>query len=207
MNKALRGDRHPSRSPQAAPPGSPDPAPPKRRAQSLVEFAMILPLLFVLTVGIMEFGWLFRNYMTVHYTTREAARVGAVAGDLGGADYDILQAISTSMETMSYDDLLSVKIYKQDPNCASPCLENIYTRGHEDYPFSWHLDGTSNWPSGNRKTAEPTDAIGVEMEYRHHFLVNLIPGAIGTMVIDDHSVVQIEPAFFGTPTPTPLAGP
>lgn len=207
MNKALRGDRRLPRSPLTRPPGSPDPGARQQQAQSLVEFAMILPLLFVLTMGIMEFGWLFRNYMTVHYTTREAARVGAVAGDLGGADYDILQAISVSMQTMSYDDLLSVKIYKQDPSCDPPCLQNIYTRDHDAYPFSWNLDSTSNWPSGDRNTAEPTDALGVEMEYRHHFLVNLIPGAVGTTIIDDHSVVQIEPAFFGTPTPTPPSGP
>jgi len=207
MNKALRGARRPPRAPLAAPPGSPAPAPPKRQAQSLVEFALILPLLFVLTMGIIEFGWLFRNFMTVHYTTREAARVGAVAGDLGGADDDILQAISISMQTMSYDDLLSVRIYKQDPTCDPSCPANMYTRTHNPPPNDWVLDGGSNWPSGSRKTAEPTDALGVEIEFLHHFLINLIPGAIGTTIIQDHSVVQIEPAFFGTPTATPLAAP
>jgi Flp pilus assembly protein TadG len=173
----------------------------KRRAQSLVEFALIVPVLFVLTMGIMEFGWLFRNYMTVHYSTREAARAGAVAGDLGGADLEyILRAISTSMETMPYDDLLQVKIYKADPSCEPNCPANVYTRDRQPYPASWH-QMANGWPSDSRQTQEPTDALGVQIQFRHRFLVNLIPGAIGTTIIDDHSVVQIEPAYFATPGP------
>ena len=200
MNQAPRVRRPPVPARAQAPTG-PDAQHKQRRAQSLVEFALIVPVLFILTMGIMEFGWLFRNYMTVHYSTREAARAGAVAGDLGGADLEyILRAISTSMETMPYDDLLSVKIYKSDPACAPSCPANIYTRTRDPYPFSWHLD-QNDWPSDSRKTQEPTDALGVDIQFRHRFLVNLIPGAIGTTIIDDHSVVQIEPAYFATPGP------
>lgn len=173
--------------------------PKKRRAQSLVEFAMVLPILFILTMGIIEFGWLFRNYMTVHYSTREGARVGAVDGDAGSADNDILQAISTSMQTMPYNDLLSVKIFKQEPDsaCDPSCTLNSYTRD----ATGWQFDPSSNWATGDRRTQEPTDPLAVEIQFRHRFLVNIIPGAIGTIIIRDFSVVQIEPASFATPGP------
>jgi len=117
MNEAVPVNRRPplvARGGQAEGRGG---RPKKPRAQSLVEFALIVPLLFLLTMGIIEFGWLFRNYMTVHYSTREGARTGAVEGNLGGADDQILQAISVSMQTMPYDDLLSVKIFKQVGDC------------------------------------------------------------------------------------------
>ncbi len=200
MNEAVPVNRRPPPATRGGKGEGRAEGPKKPRAQSLVEFALIVPLLFLLTMGIIEFGWLFRNYMTVHYSTREGARTGAVAGDLGNADDQILQAISVSMQTMPYDDLLSVRVYKS-PDCNPTCIANSYTRTHDPYPFSWVLDGASNWAAGSRLTTEPTDAIGVEIRFRHNFLVNLIPGAIGTTIIQDHSVVQIEPSFFGTPGP------
>lgn len=200
MNEAVPVNR---RLPQAAREGQAGgrgAGPQKPRAQSLVEFALIVPLLFLLTLGIIEFGWLFRNYMTVHYSTREGARTGAVEGALGGADNQILQAISVSMQTMPYDDLMSVKIFDQVGSCYDndTCLANNWHRTHNPPPNAWVLDN-GNWPPTSRQNAEPTDALGVEIQFRHNFLVNLIPGAIGSTIIRDHSVVQIEPAYFGTP--------
>ncbi len=200
MNEAVPVNRRPPQAARGGQAGGRGDGPKKPRAQSLVEFALIVPLLFLLTMGIIEFGWLFRNYMTVHYSTREGARVGAVEGDLGGADDIVLEAISVSMQTMPYDDLLSVKIYKPEVNslCDPSCTANVYTRDRDPYPASWNLQSGS-WAAGSRRTQEPTDPIAVEIQFRHNFLVNLIPGAIGSTIIKDHSVVQIEPAFFGTP--------
>ena len=99
------------------------------------------------------------------------------------------------MGTMPYDDLLVVKIFKQEPNssCDPSCTLNTYTRDRTPAPNAWHMDPNSNWPTGVRVTQEPTDPIGVEIQFRHRFLVNLISGAVGTTIIRDHSVVQIEP--------------
>jgi Flp pilus assembly protein TadG len=53
--------------------------------QSLVEFALVIPILLLLLVGIMEFsrGWMARNILTG--AAREAARVAAVDDTGGGA--------------------------------------------------------------------------------------------------------------------------
>jgi len=53
--------------------------------QSLVEFALVIPILLLLLVGIMEFsrGWMARNILTG--AAREAARVAAV-DDTGGGE-------------------------------------------------------------------------------------------------------------------------
>ena len=49
---------------------------------SLVEFAMIMPLIIILLLGIIEFGWVFGQYNDVRHGAREGARLGAVnAGD------------------------------------------------------------------------------------------------------------------------------
>jgi len=184
------------------------PARPKRRAQATVEFALVAPLLFALVFGIFEFGWLFRSHMTVHFATREGARTGAVAGTVGDADAQIQQAVDNSMIGMSYADIIELSIYHADTagNCVPDpgsglCQEDAYA---PDANGDWvALPGRLNWPATtNRRDNEPTDILAVRIQYRHHFLINFLPGAVGDTIIDDRSVMNIEPAqFLLTPTP------
>lgn len=53
------------------------------KAQGMVEFALILPLLLVLMFGLIEAGRLLLAYSAVYTASREAARYGSAAGDLG----------------------------------------------------------------------------------------------------------------------------
>lgn len=47
------------------------------KGASLVEFALIAPLLFLLVFGIIEFAWLFASNLDVRQGAREAVRVAA----------------------------------------------------------------------------------------------------------------------------------
>ena len=53
----------------------------KRRCeegQAIVEFAIVLPIFLLLVMGIMDFGWLFYNYISVENSARNAARTACV---------------------------------------------------------------------------------------------------------------------------------
>ena len=52
-----------------------------RNGQSLVEFALVLPLLVILTFGIIEFGLILFDKAVITNASREGARVGIVAQD------------------------------------------------------------------------------------------------------------------------------
>jgi Flp pilus assembly protein TadG len=47
------------------------------RGATLVEFAILAPLLVALLLGIVEFGWLFSQNVDVRHGAREAARLAA----------------------------------------------------------------------------------------------------------------------------------
>lgn len=51
------------------------------RGASLVEFAMVLPLLAILLFGIMEAGWAFAQSVEVRNAAREGARLAVVDSD------------------------------------------------------------------------------------------------------------------------------
>lgn len=50
---------------------------PRSRAQSLVEFTILLPLLLMMLSGLIEFGFLLNDYLDVIDAAREAARFAA----------------------------------------------------------------------------------------------------------------------------------
>src|SRR6266478_1870952 len=56
--------------------------------QNLVEFALLLPILLYILMGIIQFGLIFAVYVTINNSVREAARWGSIYvydNTLGGA--------------------------------------------------------------------------------------------------------------------------
>jgi Flp pilus assembly protein TadG len=49
------------------------------RGQTLAEFAIVVPVLLMLVMAILQFGLVFRDYITLTDATRAGARRGAVA--------------------------------------------------------------------------------------------------------------------------------
>ena len=50
-----------------------------RRGLALVEAALVFPLLMLLTIGLLEYGWLFLKIQQIGLAAREGVRVGARA--------------------------------------------------------------------------------------------------------------------------------
>lgn len=72
-----------------------------QKGQSLVEFAIILPLVLLLLMGIAEFGMMFNCYLTVQNVTREGARLGII----GGSDVEIKALITSISPNLKVSDL------------------------------------------------------------------------------------------------------
>ena len=53
------------------------------RGAELIEFALTLPLLLLLVLGIIEFGFLFQEYEVVTNAAREGARIGSLIPSAG----------------------------------------------------------------------------------------------------------------------------
>ena len=51
----------------------------QERGQSVAEFALVLPLMMLVLLGIVQFGMVFKQYITLTDAVREGARKAAVA--------------------------------------------------------------------------------------------------------------------------------
>ncbi len=77
-----------------------------KRGQSLVETAIVLPLVLLLLMGIIDFGFLFNNYIILSNASREAARKGS----LGATDAEIVQLIQGNAQSLD-PTRLAIEIY------------------------------------------------------------------------------------------------
>lgn len=84
-----------------------------QKGQSLVEFALILPLFIVVLFGIMEFGRLWEMTNLITSASREGARVAAIAGTSQS------QAINAAQNVLSAANINDATISISGPNSSN----------------------------------------------------------------------------------------
>ena len=91
---------------------------PQRRGATAVEFALILPLVLVLFVGVLEYGWYFFAHSMVMRSARMGCRAGAVVPTTGGTDPTIvaMSAMMDEMDDMSFSSVVC-SASAPDPRC------------------------------------------------------------------------------------------
>lgn len=108
--------------------------------QAIVEFALVLPILMGLLLGIVQFGILFNNYETLTDAARVGARKAAVSrfvGDNGASAQTAAYAAATGLAKPP----LTVDVTSCTPG-MSPCTTQDWTTpGNEvtvtaTYPYS-----------------------------------------------------------------------
>jgi Flp pilus assembly protein TadG len=85
-----------------------------RKGQSLVEFALVIPILLLLVIGIVEFGraWMTRNILTG--AAREAVRLAAVPAPAGGT----AAATARATQILTSSGITTANIAVVDPGAA-----------------------------------------------------------------------------------------
>lgn len=100
--------------------------------QSLVEFALVFPLFFLLLLFVIEFGLLFAATLNVNFATRNASLIAAEAGNQPWADCVILQQVEKDMgPPLNRAQIQRVWIFKTDRagDELSPKVQMAYDRG------------------------------------------------------------------------------
>ncbi len=68
----------------------------KNKGQSIVEAALVLPVILLLLTGIIDFGLLFNNYLIVSNASREGARAAAI----GSTDAQIRTVVNNDTSSL-----------------------------------------------------------------------------------------------------------
>lgn len=134
------------------------------RGAAVVEFALAVPVLVVLVLGIMEYGLAFREDNRLERTTSAAARTGGTLANYKYSDFEILKTIDAATANLDNVELIKVIVYKTtsltgavpasclaiSPSASSasgvPNLCNVYSRQQVE--------------NDNRESGFPGRAIG-----------------------------------------------
>ncbi len=84
----------------------------REKGANLVEFALLAPLLIILLLGIIEFGWLFSQNNDVKHGAREGARAAAVdSGNNAALRTSVCDSMDlTSNVTVEFTDSASEEV-------------------------------------------------------------------------------------------------
>lgn len=99
-------------------PVPPHTAPRAASGQSLVEFALVLMPLFLILLGIIQFGFIFNAYVTITNSAREGARTGTVYiydSSLSKAQNDLARNNAVKVALLASMNLLN----KTSPNFST----------------------------------------------------------------------------------------
>jgi Flp pilus assembly protein TadG len=156
-----------------------------QRGQSLVEFALVIPIFLVMFIAILEFALVLNSVLAINFATREASLIGAEAGNASDADCVILAAVEHSVGAPSApNQITSVRIYQANRvGAVIPGRVNSYVRTGEtvcNYPDGTVLRvpyspvGGPGYPEASRCNvlagcggSTTLDQIGVEVTYQY----------------------------------------
>jgi hypothetical protein len=172
--------------------------PRREEGATLVEAALVFPLLFVIIFAIAEFGMAFKDNLAVGHGAREAARAGATFGTDPHANFLVLREIEGVMDPVRIADGLRVRIYNPATSAGDTYVfQDGYALGCNwnpcpDPDSTWYL--SPSWdPSGRDVSAPFTDRIGVRVMFTHKWITGLFASTSDfTKDVD----FQIEPQVF-----------
>lgn len=184
--------------------------------QSVIEFAMVLPVFMMLLLGMLEFGFVFSHHLGLEYATREGARMASALGSgtnqIACADVDknvigALQRVVTSPGSeIRLADITEVRIFSADADGSQiGGLANVWRPGTGPVVDGAALsfqEASAAWDACGRKNSwtrpgTPPDSVGISLTYRYD-LVTPLGGLVkvfgsGSIEISDRTVMALNP--------------
>lgn len=170
------------------------------RGATLVEMAVIFPLLLLVTISIFEFGMAFKDHLTVTQAVRDGTRMLSAKGDDLDADCAAIErALHTMMATLDVNQISEFQVFEANTNgTQNTANTNSYTYlgGDPNDCANWYA--TVAWPPGERQVVAgsvPLDIVGLRIVYDTAWATG-IPPFTGSFTVDRSSISRIEPEVF-----------
>jgi Flp pilus assembly protein TadG len=188
----------------------------QRTGQSVVEFAILIPLFLMLLLGMLEFGFVFSHHLGLEYATREGARMAAALGSgtnqvaCDHVDENVIAALQRVVTSpgsqLKLANISAVRIYEADVNGVQVgALVNVWTPGTGPVVDGYALKFSQTsvgWSACTRKNSwtvpnNPPDSVGVSLTYRYDMITplgNLVQAfGGGSIPINDRTIMALNP--------------
>lgn len=191
----------------------------KDSGQTLVEFALVIPMVLLLFMAVIELALGFNAFVGLNRASQHAAHTASIAGNQAGADCLILSQIEEDVATPNRREaIIHVLIqrtslagnwpYQQQlwernfsTTCTLPSGDDItipYSLTENGYPEDQRCPALKGCPAMNRSTV---DNIAVGIRYRHDWItpmaaiITSLPGGTAGWNFTQRNIFRIEPTL------------
>jgi Flp pilus assembly protein TadG len=167
------------------------------RGQALVEFALILPILILLLVGIFDFGRAIYAFNTVNNAAHEAARVAVVDQNCNAIGQVARQHASSLDVSWSYDGSLSqgAACYANAEDVHIQFLEPSFTGDDSTSPQDFNDSCDAGQPAGPSWGTRLGCVAEVTVNYQYNAATPVIGNLIGTLTLTGMAQQPIERGY------------
>lgn len=158
---------------------------------ALVEAAFIILPLCLFLFGIIEYGFIFKDSLTLSSASRAGARTASAEPRQGSFYPDTISAVERAAAAADFQQGDWVRIYRADPagnpsdNCSSSCVEYQWNGS------SFAQTGGGGWPEGSHVAClgPGADSVGVQIRQSH----KAVSGFFGDITLTEKTVMRFEP--------------
>lgn len=150
----------------------------RRGGTSFVELALVLPVLLAILMGVIDFGWLARNTLTVANAAREGARAAALGRTTADIKerigYDGAPTLQSSSPGVITNGSIIMEHSSPTPPAGSPAGSPlVYT--------SWPADiGTD---PNKKNGVPPNNYVRITVNYTHRSITGLFNRTVSIPVM------------------------
>jgi Flp pilus assembly protein TadG len=173
----------------------------KERGAVLVETAILIPVVLIITFGVIEFSPAYQSSSIAYTSARTAARTASAEALLPTYATDAAAAAATALHTVPRNEPVEMWIYRANStgfpesggfsSCTTHCIKYDWIPATRKFDTANPTGGGWAYTSQNACDAANWDSVGVYVKLNHRFLTRLFGANIN---LQDHAVFRLEPA-------------
>jgi Flp pilus assembly protein TadG len=175
----------------------------RRRAASdrgsvAVEAAIITPIFILILIGVLEFGFAFKDQLAVTSSVRAGARIASA--EPRGATFatDAAAAVAREGSALDLTQVQDLWVYKADStghpmgaggsfsSCSSSCVQFTWNAASKQF-----VQSADSWPASSQDACfGEQDSVGVYLQFKHPGVTDVI---FSSLKLTSHTVMILEP--------------
>ncbi len=170
------------------------------RGSTAVEAAIVTPVVVAMLFGIIEFGMLFKDYLSVEAMVRAGVRSASAAPRTATFAQDTADQMQKTGTAISPNTVQQLWVYKANPTDDFPIGNTSFSGCSVCVKFRWDdatakfIPISSTWTAAQQNACTaavggPPDRIGVYLQTLH----NSMTGIIGPTTLSESSAMFLEP--------------
>jgi Flp pilus assembly protein TadG len=171
------------------------------RGAVLVETAILIPVVIIITFGLIEFSSAYQSSSVAAASARTAARTASAEALLPSYATDAAVAAATALKTVPSNEPVEMWIYRANTagypesggfsSCTTHCIKYTWLPGTRTFDTANPSGGGWPYTTQNACNSANWDSVGVYVKLNHKFLTKLFGANLN---LADHAVFRLEPA-------------